>query len=258
LPHDVDHGAVRVRAILDHAPEMTARPPRQPEPLAWPVMAEEAYCGLAGDIVNTIKPQSEADPVALLIQTLASVGNAMGRGAYYQVEGDRHGSNLYAVLVGETAKGRKGTSSGRVRQIMQAADPQWVSDRMHSGGLSSGEGLIWAVRDPITQSKSCSSCCTDRSTTGKNSRRNRQVYRTALCRSGEQVHSYCHVEQITEPKLSKILERSVVSGIDYPLRLQRATALDLSLPGRQRELAWRFIRTIAAAMRRPRQTDLAS
>jgi hypothetical protein len=121
------------------------------EPPGWPIMAAEAYRSLAGDIVNTIKPHTEADPVALLIQALASVGNAIGRGPYYQVEGDRHGPNLYAVLVGDTAKGRKGTAAGRVRQIMQVADPQWVSDRMHSGGLSSGEGLIWAVHDKITQ-----------------------------------------------------------------------------------------------------------
>jgi hypothetical protein len=143
-----DDGAARVREIIDKACEIKPRPPNA---LPWPVMADEAYRGLAGDIVNTIKPASEADPVALLIQTLASVGNAIGRGPYYQVEGDRHCSNLYAVLVGETAKGRKGTSAGRIRQVMQVADPQWVSERVHGGGLSSGEGLIWAVRDKIIQ-----------------------------------------------------------------------------------------------------------
>jgi hypothetical protein len=72
----------------------------------------------------------------------------LGRGPYYQVEGDRHGTNLFGVLVGETAKGRKGTSWGRVRQIAEIADPGWTRDRIHSG-LSSGEGVIWAVRDPI-------------------------------------------------------------------------------------------------------------
>jgi hypothetical protein len=116
----------------------------------WPVMAVDAYCGLAGEIVRAIQPHTEADPVAVLIQVLASAGNAIGRGPYYQVEGDRHGPNIYAILVGETAKGRKGTSGGRVRQIMEVADPQWVSERVH-GGLSSGEGMIWAVRDAIIQ-----------------------------------------------------------------------------------------------------------
>src|SRR5207302_6658166 len=89
-----------------------------------------------------------ADPVDRLIQILAAAGNAIGRGPYDQVEGDRHGPNLYAVLVGETAKGRKGTAWGRVRQIMEVADPDWVGERVHSG-LSSGEGVIWAVRDAI-------------------------------------------------------------------------------------------------------------
>lgn len=137
----------RVRSILDGAQEIKPRP-AGPKARPWPVMAEEAYRGLAGDIVTTIAPESEADPVALLIQILAASGNAIGRGPYYQVEGDRHGPNLYAVLVGETAKGRKGTAWGRVRQVMAVADPCWVSERVHSG-LSSGEGVIWAVRDAI-------------------------------------------------------------------------------------------------------------
>jgi hypothetical protein len=117
----------------------------------WPTIEAEAYHGIVGEIVRAIEPNTEADPIAILIQLLAAAGNAIGRGPYYQVEGDRHGPNIYAILVGETAKGRKGTAAGRVRQIMEIADPQWVSDRVHSGGLSSGEGVIWAVRDPISQ-----------------------------------------------------------------------------------------------------------
>jgi hypothetical protein len=109
-------------------------------------MDDAAYYGLAGDVVRAIEPHTEADPVAILIQFLAAAGNAIGRGPYYQVEGDRHCANIDAVLVGDTAKGRKGTSWGRVRQIMEVADPEWVRDRVHSG-LSSGEGVIWAVRD---------------------------------------------------------------------------------------------------------------
>jgi len=35
---------------------------------AWPVMDDAAYYGIAGDIVRTILPHSEADPVALLSQ----------------------------------------------------------------------------------------------------------------------------------------------------------------------------------------------
>jgi hypothetical protein len=113
---------------------------------AWPVMHEAAYYGLAGEAVEAIKPHSEADPVAILIQFLTLAGNAMGRTAYYRVEDDRHHTNLFAVLVGESSKARKGTSLGRVRAIMKIADQAWSDDRL-KGGLSSGEGFINEVRD---------------------------------------------------------------------------------------------------------------
>jgi hypothetical protein len=75
-----------------------------------------AYHGLTGDIVRTIAPQSEAAPEAILAQMLAAFGNIVGRGPFYHVEGDKHSTNLFFVLVGETSKGRKGTSWGRVEQ----------------------------------------------------------------------------------------------------------------------------------------------
>jgi hypothetical protein len=114
----------------------------------WPVLDAVAFSGLAGDLVRAVAPHTEADPVAILAQYLLAFGNAIGRGPHYRVEADDHAPNLFAVLVGETSKGRKGTSWGRVRQVMAIADPQWTSDRVHTG-LSSGEGVIWAVRDPI-------------------------------------------------------------------------------------------------------------
>ncbi|MGE5593429.1 MAG: hypothetical protein ACM3X3_07080 [Betaproteobacteria bacterium] len=115
----------------------------------WPdPPAPEAFYGLAGDIVRAIEPHTEADPVALLVQFLIAFGNAAGRGPHFTAEADRHGLNLFACLVGATAKGRKGTSWGHTRRLFEAVDPAWAKDHVASG-LSSGEGLIWAVRDPI-------------------------------------------------------------------------------------------------------------
>ena len=71
---------------------------------------DAAFYGLAGEIVRLIEPHSEADPVALLIQILAAFGNCAGRSAHFRVEGDRHYTNINAVLVGQASKGRKGTS----------------------------------------------------------------------------------------------------------------------------------------------------
>ena len=114
----------------------------------WPIMNKAAFDGLAGEVVDTIAPHSEADPVAILLQFLTCAGNVIGRTAYYQVESDRHHANLFAVLVGASAKARKGTSAGRVTAIVKIADERWFDERM-KGGLSSGEGLINEVRDEV-------------------------------------------------------------------------------------------------------------
>lgn len=119
------------------------------EAVEWPrPLTSEAYHGLLGEIVTTIEPHTEADKAAILFQILVAYGNVLNRRPHFRVEADIHALNLYVVLVGQTAKGRKGTSWGRVRQIFTMADPGWSSERIHSG-LSSGEGLIWHVRDPI-------------------------------------------------------------------------------------------------------------
>ena len=112
----------------------------------WPELDDKALYGLPGDVVRTIEPHTEADLAALLGSFLAAVGNAMGRGAYMKVGADTHHLNLNIGLVGETSKGRKGMSWNFTRDLVHAADPFWAEDRI-LGGLSSGEGLIFAVRD---------------------------------------------------------------------------------------------------------------
>jgi hypothetical protein len=111
----------------------------------WPVLRPEALHGLAGQVTRLISPHTEADDAAILFQTLAAFGVAVGRTPHYLVESDRHHANLFVAIVGNTAKGRKGTSWGRVKRLMETADPT-LSERLESG-LSSGEGLMWAVRD---------------------------------------------------------------------------------------------------------------
>jgi Protein of unknown function (DUF3987) len=114
----------------------------------WPApLASQAFQGIAGTIVRAIEPHTEADPAALLIQFLTGFGNLIGRGAYTTVEADRHGCNLFAAIVGVSAKGRKGTSWGHIRRVLENVDAAWAKERIQ-GGLSSGEGLVWGVRDP--------------------------------------------------------------------------------------------------------------
>ena len=58
--------------------------------------------------------------------------------------------NLFGCLVGETSKGRKGVSVGYPKRLLGTVDDVWAKSRIMSG-LSSGEGLIWYVRDPISK-----------------------------------------------------------------------------------------------------------
>lgn len=105
--------------------------------------AASVYQGVIGELVETLAPHTESDPVALLVQALVCFGSIIGRRAHFLADGALHYTNLYAVLVGRTAKGRKGTSWAHIKRLFRQIDPVW---RIESG-LASGEGLIYHVRD---------------------------------------------------------------------------------------------------------------
>lgn len=115
----------------------------------WPqapaAPADSAFNGPAGDFVRLVEPHTEADPVAILVQCLVGFGSLVGRGPYFTAEADRHHTRLFATLVGPTAKARKGVAWGHARSLLAHLDPAWV--QRIQVGLSSGEGLIHAVRD---------------------------------------------------------------------------------------------------------------
>jgi len=125
-------------------PESAAKRSRQP-----PAPIDEvALHGIVGDFVRLLMPHTESGLPAVLLQFLVASGLYIGRTGYYQVEGDRHYPNLFVAIVGSTSKGRKGTSWGQILRLFRRVDEQFVSKCITSG-LSSGEGLIWAVRDEI-------------------------------------------------------------------------------------------------------------
>jgi hypothetical protein len=125
----------------EDSPRTPIRPrgPGYPDP-----PAPEAFRGLFGELVAALDPHTEADPVAILAQALAAFGSVIGRTAYCVADGTPHFTNLFAVIVAASAKGRKGTSWSHVKNCFAAIDATWSI----VSGLSSGEGLIWHVRDP--------------------------------------------------------------------------------------------------------------
>ena len=128
--------------------------PLLPAPAGWPSPpGPPAWWGTAGAIAETIAPHTEADPVAILAQTLAGVGAIVGRGAWIDIEATRHHPNEFVVLVGESARARKGSSWDHVARVLGHADPT-LAGRTRTG-LSTGEGLIWAARDPHGADPGC-------------------------------------------------------------------------------------------------------
>jgi hypothetical protein len=85
--------------------------------------------------------------MALLVQFLVCFGAAAGHNVHYAVEATRHSLNEFAILVGPSGKGRKGSAWDHVEALLSELDHQFA-ERCVSSGLSSGEGLIYEVRDP--------------------------------------------------------------------------------------------------------------
>ena len=118
---------------------ITITAPRRP--------AAEAFHGILGEVVLANDPYTESDPAAVLLQLYVLVGSVIGRSPHCYADSVRHGLNENVLIVGPTGDGRKGTSYSNARQFVIPADAEWASDRIQ-GGLSSGEGLVHAVRDP--------------------------------------------------------------------------------------------------------------
>ena len=108
---------------------------------------KEAFYGLAGDVVDLIDPYVETDRGAVLIQFLVGYGCAVGLGPHHMLGAVRHGPNLFAALIGETSRGRKGTSWAPVEYLLGQADPSF-KERIRSG-LGSGEALVHQVHDVV-------------------------------------------------------------------------------------------------------------
>ncbi len=111
----------------------------------WPDLEPEAFHRLAGEVVRALDPHTEADPSAVLLTFLASVGSAVGPGPHARVGADQHAARISVAIVGETSRARKGSGWSMVRAVMQAADPEWCKRIV--GGFGSGERLVDEVAD---------------------------------------------------------------------------------------------------------------
>lgn len=138
-----------IRAGKDHP---KAEPPgvkkniRELNVFPWPLASDAMFQGFAGEFIRFATQGSEADPIAVLFTFLSRFGVEVGRDAYISA-GERQHPRVNAVLVGQSSKARKGTSYIPVRELFLLDDNIWNLAQVSPGPLSSGEGLIFAVRD---------------------------------------------------------------------------------------------------------------
>ncbi len=140
--------------------EPAAEPEEKDEPderplnyIPWPApLSDLAFHGPLGNLCKIIEPNTESDISAVLFQSLVMIGNVFGRGVHWMAEATPHFCNEFVGIVGVTAKGRKGSSFGQVRGVLGGMDHNWNKFRIKSG-LSSGEGLIFHIRDEIREIK---------------------------------------------------------------------------------------------------------
>ena len=104
-------------------------------------MSEDAYIGLAGEFVLKVMHHTEADPAALLFQFLVCFGNSINTTAFFQQEWTAHHAREFVLIVGRSAKARKGTSWNIIKEIFRLADENWSKKNIVSG-LGSGEGVV--------------------------------------------------------------------------------------------------------------------
>ncbi|WP_320171186.1 bifunctional DNA primase/polymerase [Maridesulfovibrio sp.] len=114
---------------------------------AWPIPDKAAFYGFAGEFAEFAVEKSEADPIAVLATFLCRFGVEVGQSPH-MFAGEKQYSRINAVLVGQSSKARKGTSSIPIRELFAFNEKEWIPAQTSQGPLSSGEGLIHAIRDP--------------------------------------------------------------------------------------------------------------
>jgi putative DNA primase/helicase len=126
-----------------------------PGPLAPPSLSRSAYPELLARVVDAATYASEAHPIAVAANLLALFCSAIGRGPYQRIGDSETHPRPFFLLVGKSGKARKGTAEHTPREVARRADAilrkrYGTNDRLrvHSGGLSSGEGVAFAIRDP--------------------------------------------------------------------------------------------------------------
>lgn len=112
----------------------------------WPSSLPFEQMGRAGRIAQLVTQGTEIDPHAVLFSLLTIAGGVVGPDVHLYVGESKHYCRLFCVLSGASSRGRKGSSLAPIISIFKEIVPEFP-EIWTSGPLSSGEGLLWRIRD---------------------------------------------------------------------------------------------------------------
>jgi len=148
--------AARVAAELDQSPKALA--PHEDDDHHRNVPRPHVDClyGLVGEIARAGSENTEANAYGIAGAALAYLSVAIGRGPYMPIGDDWNHARLFFVHVGRSSRGRKGTAKKLViNRIAQAVAnlQRDLAPKIHTGGLSTREGLALLIHDGWTKGK---------------------------------------------------------------------------------------------------------
>lgn len=111
-----------------------------------PVLVPEARHGLVGHYLDLLDGQTEAGLAAVGALVLVHLGTLIGRRAAARIGPHRQHANLYALVIGESSTGAKGSAEDAAERLTDRVDPSFFL-RHAMGGFGSGEALVDAIRD---------------------------------------------------------------------------------------------------------------
>ena len=111
--------------------------------------------GLIGDIAKAGSATTEANPYAVAASAIAYLGCAAGRGPYMPVGNTWHHTRFFMLHIGRSGEGRKGDAVSLIKRIARRVAELSVhhAPQVHTGGLSSREGLAFLIHDGYKEGK---------------------------------------------------------------------------------------------------------
>lgn len=137
-----------VRTLADEPGWDAVIPPPTPTP--------DMFYGVLGWLGQQAAEGTEVNPVAAMAAAMSWLSAGMGRNPYIAVGDECHHLRLYSLHVGRSSRGGKGMALGLLKRVIKAlseVDAPESAPQMHTGGLSTREGLALLIHDGYKDGK---------------------------------------------------------------------------------------------------------